>query len=510
MNLSDTLAVLGAVGLAALLDVAVKPAQKKIVSDWLTHATSRVGKVRYGGSSFLDRVFGRAVFLWRSIPRYAIISLISVSLSYFFAILSSPPRVIPAIKLFEGSLSALDVIIIVVCFSATIAGDIVSYAQTRMFVMAIDKSKNSVISAGLVAADVIISLSIFFVMFSIARLICVLLVLNYASTQTLSQTDLFAPAILKSALAKAGVEVGNSDESVTAFAIAIANGRSREELARVSDQARRDLARQFSRPAVLGDVTFKAVRDCPSGKGAISQANEAADQSIALFRAVMAEQARRRPISVDVARIEREMTFEFYQAVGQTRQTSVPCLMEVTSIRASEPAAAFIASAGPLNAWAAAFERTLFDAYSVVGFKLAPYVGMDPYKPAPEYAYSLKIQVQNSFLGAFPIDQDRASLVNYFNDTIVAPEGQVNVPFTPMVASSLATSAFLVLYLLTVIVASMRVKIMEIFNKVLPNFDTEKAVFTTISVAAISMLLATSIVGWILVILWRAILGYLI
>lgn len=222
-----------------------------------------------------------------------------------------------------------------------------------------------------------------------------------------------------------------------------------------------------------------------------------------LFRSVIAEQAQRRPITLDVDKITNQMDIAFYTAVATGNQ----CVAEITEIKASQTAAAFIGSAGPYNAWSAAFERTLFDAYSVVGFKLAPYVSFDPYSSAPAYAHSLKTQVQNSFLGAFPIDTDRARLSMYFDDQIVAPEGKMNVPFSPMVASALTTSAFLILYLLSLGIAGLRANTVALLQKLAPAFDTERAVFTTLTVAVIAALASIGVVVWLCQAIWRLMLG---
>ncbi|MHC3125968.1 hypothetical protein OB03_01065 [Brevundimonas sp. GN22] len=506
MGFSDLLAILGAVGLAAMLDVAVRPAQKQAFSAWLGRLASRAGKIGYGGSAFLDKVFGKPVFSLKAVPRYALISLCSIALSYTFAVLSSPPHVQPLITMFPDGMTALSATILAICFIAAIIGDIFSYAQTRLFVRTIDRSRNSVVTAGLVPADIIVSLAIFFTTFTIARLLCVLAVLSVEPTQKLTHTETFAPGLLTAALAEAEVEIGSDAPPISRFAILIANGKTEAQLRLVSQDVRRNLARQFSRPDALETVSYSSKRHCPAGREALLAGAEATKNSQDLFRSVMAEQAQRRPITVDVDRIVGQMGTAFYAAVGRAAEDQ--CLLEITEIKASQTAAAFIGSAGPFNALNAAFERTLFDAYSVVGFKLAPYVSFDPYSSAPAYAASLKTQVQNSFLGAFPIDTDRAMLSQYFDDEIAAPEGKLNVPFSPMVASALTTSAFLILYLLSLGIAGLRASAVALMQKVAPAFDTERAVFTTLTVAVLAALISLGTVVWLSQALWRLLLGY--
>lgn len=505
MSFSDFLAILGAVGLAAMLDVAVRPHHKKVFSEWLGRLASRAGKIGYGGSAFLDKIFGKSVLSFRSIPRYALISFLSIAASYIFAVLSSPSDVQPAITIFPDGITFLNIAIVATCLVFAVIGDVVSYAQTRLFVREIDKSKSVVITIGLVFSDVIVSLSIFFVTFTFARLVCVLFVLGVEPEQNMTHTDVFAPELLRGALSEAGVELGADGAPASKFAILLANGKTESQLALLSQDVKRRLVVQFDRPDALDEVKFVSTRRCPVGRDAALSGAIAAKNSQDLFRSVMAEQAQKRAIVVDVDKIVDQMGVAFYDAVGGVKDGK--CSIEVTEIKASQTAAAFVASAGPYNAWVAAFERTLFDAYSVVGFKLAPYVNFDPYSSAPAYGNSLKTQVQNSFLGAFSIDADRAKLSTYFNDPIEAPKGKVNVPFSPMVASALTTSIFLALYLLSLGAAGVRANTVAMIGKFAPAFDTEKAVFTTLAVAVIFTLIFIYSVFWVGQVAWKFLVG---
>lgn len=511
LSFSDTLAIIGALGLGALLDAAIRAPHKKRVSAWLARMASRAGKISYGGSAFLDRIFGRSILSWRAVPRYALISLASISMSYGFAVLSSAPDVMDAIWIFKDAITPLDLVLLGVCFGAAIVGDIFSYAQTRLFVRAIDRSRSVVISVGLVAADLIVSLSIFFATFSVARLICTLLVLQIPPIQTLHHTESYAPALLAAALAEAQVEVGSDKESISAFAVAIANGRTPIQLAAVADWHRRGVAGQMTDPRSLRHVNFTAERRCV-GSTTDGRLESAAAVALTqeLFTAVMAEQAQRRPLTADVERIRLGMGEAYYARVGKEigRPTPSACLVEVTSIEATTTAAAFISAAGPFNALWAAVERTLFDAYNVVGFKLAPYIGFDPYASTPLYFESLKLELQNTLLGAFPVDADRAMLTSYFSEPVKAPRGQVNVPFTPMVASALTTSAFLIIYLLGLSLAAIRSSGASLIQRLLPAFDLERAVFTSISIALVATFVFTAAGIWTLQALWRLLLGY--
>src|SRR5690606_26390630 len=114
-----------------------------------------------------------------------------------------------------------------------------------------------------------------------------------------------------------------------------------------------------------------------------------------------------------------------------------------------------------------------------------------------------KQQVQNSFLGAFPIEVDRARLATFFDDPVERPRGQINVPFTPMVASALTTSFFLILYMLAVTLASARSISVGAIKRVLPTFQTEQAVFTVLTLAVIAILMFVTGTLWIFSALWR-------
>lgn len=499
MTLADTLGLAGAIGLAALLDVAVRPAAKRKFSAWLGGLASRSQAVGYGGSAFLDRLFGPTILSKRAIPRYVLFSLASISASYLFAVLTSPPDVMQGIWISTGSISFLDWAILITCFGFAVLGDIISYSQTRLFVRAIDRARNGIISIGLVAADIIISLSIFFFMFSFARLVCVLAVLSVQPTQILTHTDHWAPDLMKDALLLMEVDTARSDQPATRLAIAIANADTPGQERRAALTTRELVSQQFGSPRTFDQVTFDADFGCPTGDNHTLDAARASSNTEELFRQMVAEQAAYRTIRANVTEISDAM----HLAAFVRPEPGAECGVKVLTVTGSIESASLIALAGPVNSWWAAFERTLFDAYQVVGFKLSPYVGFDPYLSAPDYAASLTQQVQISFLGAFPVDVDRARLVTFFDDPVRRPQGQINVPFTPMVASALTASFFLTVYMLAVSLASARSVSIGVIKRILPAFQTEQAVFTILTLAVIGILIFATGTLWVMSALWR-------
>ncbi|MDZ4056182.1 MAG: hypothetical protein U1D69_04315, partial [Polynucleobacter sp.] len=327
-----------------------------------------------------------------------------------------------------------------------------------------------------------------------------MIVIYSGPEQYLTRTEYYLPEVLSAGLSAAKIESVGEKEPASQFAVAISNARSEPALASVSELQKDGLSSLVMDERSLRHVQFETQRTCvKNNRSEITASLTHIDNTLELFESAAIEYSKRVPMTVNYNSIMTDMERNFYEDAMNAMKSEDPdeCIIEVTSVETMITPQAYIASAGPYNAWSAGFERTLFDAYQVVGFKLAPYISFDPYRSLQDYFLSLRAMLQNSILGATTVPYDQYILSEYFSDPVTPPNGSVNVPFTPMVASSLTTSVFLSIYMAAILVASIRRKILRLFNIILPTFEYKLAVFSSISIALVTAFIVAWLAFWL-------------
>jgi len=468
-------------GIAAALDFAVRKSVKKKISTKLKNTTRPGGSFDYRGSAALDRVFGTGLFSGKALFRYALISTTSIAASYGFALFTTfDPASLKQIDLFPKGATSLGALVLVTCVSFAVIGDFASYAITRLFIRTVDEYRNPVISAGLIAADVISSLALFFLSFSIARLLSYLLVLS-SGQNTLLASDNFSPDILKagtSLLNNPSFDINNKKSSLTLTALLAAAD---------SEQSRRKASEYFKQAEIpqslssgASSISYIAREGCLKD---VTTWATASNTSIDLVLASADELNESRTSKIDVKKVKDSLSRFSYSLDYQH------CSSALITIERRLPASTLLSVSGPANSYLAALERTAFDAYSVTSYKLAPYVNFDPSASLPDYYTSLQSMMENTFLAMSLPDQDKVSLISTYTAKEQNGNELVNVPFSPMVASSLTSSLIFLVYLLSGLVVSLRNKLLAASSRQLTRFDLDTAVFTTVALTISAILL---------------------
>lgn len=505
MSLSLLATIIGLLGIGTFFDAVVKPAQKRTVSHWLSRAIEAHGEMRFTGSRLLDRMFGAKIFGWKVLPRYIGISLGSITLSFVFAVATSPPEVQREMTILPVDAGLIDLLMVGLCLLAAVAGDLLSYAQTRLFVRQIDGTRNGVVMVGLAAADLAVSLTIFLAAFSLARLACVAIVLQMNPEIKISHVEEFSPTILREQFAT-GTAAERLAGSNANLAIAAAQAAPvRDDLNRLAAIGYENVQRNFGAENPLIDAVEVSVHPrCAEGRLDRDARRRAADHSANLAYHAAAEIHPRNMGAADFAQDRARADYARIEAQGMLADG---CQFEIYSLVIAVPASEMMARAGPVDAWFASFDLTLLDTAGVAGQKFSPYVSFDPYDDVPHYLSSLAVQIETSLLGIVARPRGASALIKPMIQDEIVEGPEINVPFTPMAASSLTTFVFLVGYLASLGLVAARIQTARALQKILPNIEIEKAVFTTISLALIAIVVGASVLHWALWSVWSALLG---
>jgi len=495
----ELLGVVGTLaGVGAALDFATKDSIKHGLGNWLLRVTASNSKYGYNGTAFLDRIFGKGLLSASASLRYMAISFASICVSYGIAYITTPSSPDGGIILFPEAPTFLSVTMLGVCVLFATIGDIASYSITRVFIRTVDSYQTRIVAVGLVVADIITSLSLFFLSFSFARITCVVLALLFSHEATRIENG---QQILQEAVATGlrsfNVQSTLSDSGATAIAIKIAHAEDEKELEAIGSAYRKI---EFPSSKVGNKYTFvkfPTTRECVKLPSSYLDVVQGRKNALDLMVRVAQEQNSQR-----VTKITQNEIDELGKTFSEVENSSSNCSHHIITITRSMSAGGLIAAAGPINAYLAAAEETLFDAYSIIGFKLAPYVYFDPYEEMNRYTLSLRHQVENTFLGIAQPDAQKVQVFGFVPESSEQAKGRVRIPFSPMAASSLTSSIFFLGYLATLGVALVWRRISMGIQLLAPKFDLDKAVFTSIGIAFSAVVAGIQILSYLLPLAW--------
>jgi hypothetical protein len=190
---------------------------------------------------------------------------------------------------------------------------------------------------------------------------------------------------------------------------------------------------------------------------------------------------------------------------ARIKSGSKTCPLSYVVVRRSISAKNLLRSAGIENAFLGAFERTLFQSYEVGGFKFAPYVPFDPYASQSIYLESVRAQVNQTFLQLWPPPERAVRVFEVWQESVPEAAPRLQIPFSPMLASSLTVTIFFILYLLYLVVLRARDLLLLWLGRALPRVQVEKGLFTALTVVITLMWAAFLLLFQLFELVWNLI-----
>lgn len=236
MDFVTSLSVIsGAAGIGAALDACAGPRYRTAFVQWIRNTSERQRDISLNGSALVDRVFGLRLFSRRAILVSIALSLASICVAYGIGIITTPAAMRADMFIFPAHPSFVDFVLLGICFLFAVGADVVSYAQSRLFIRAIDKARNGVVAIGMLIGDAVISLALFFVSFSFARMLCYIIVINVVSPPALARSEFYFPAIVQDFIEENEIDVPIGDAlDATGFAYRLQSARTASDLSSLS------------------------------------------------------------------------------------------------------------------------------------------------------------------------------------------------------------------------------------------------------------------------------------
>ena len=189
--------------------------------------------------------------------------------------------------------------------------------------------------------------------------------------------------------------------------------------------------------------------------------------------------------------------------VSQWTPTDPSCPLPILSITRELRPDSLVGIAGLWNAIWASFERTLYDFYTNFGFKLATYASVNPRADLGDFYSTLITQTQFGILGLPTGDPSVAYILSEFSYENPARTDVVQIPFSPMLASSLTVSAFFWAYIGMIYISRLASTLHGAVAPVFERVDFNKAPFTIIGISIGIVLTGAYLFFFVVGALWK-------
>jgi hypothetical protein len=486
----DLLAVIGLIlALAAALDFLAKQHVKLRFAQFINSSSGPYSQINYGITPILDKIFGKRLASPRAIWVSIGVSLSSLALTYWFAYITSDTSVT---YIFPYYVSSRSVGIFILFLAGCVVGDFFSFAQTRVFLRAVDGLQKGVISVGLALADAVISLAIFVGIFSVTRLLAYLIIIGTTPQGVIQQEKNINTAALRYAINEIRKD-GIARPSEVGWSSYLSNIKSPEDVSIADEVARRytnDLVKMDrSKDIVSVSVTFACVTNIYKAIADGADVSTLISREIAASRGLEEGGLEYDHVLKDVSRRVKSWT-----------PSDQGCIAPTLTIKQNLTPAGLLSVSGIANAFFASFERTLFDFYTNLGFKLAPYAYVDPNNDIGAFYASLIQQTQYGLLGTVPSNRNIQYALSEFAYKSPKNIETLRIPFSPMLASCLTISIVFMVYVAIVYLSRATYLLQSTLLVVKDKFNIETAPFTFVAlgmtIISMTMFFVSNIVSY--------------
>lgn len=481
--------------LAAALDFALNKKSKIQIANRIERMAVSAPPTDHPGYSYIQRFFGAKLFSRRAILISTLMSLISLVISYLYAVITSD---FSLVSIFEHNPSWLSLSFFVLFLMGSLVGDVFSYAQTRVFLKTIDHYRTGVVTIGLALADAVISLALFIFIFSFTRLIAYMAIVAGVSGGQLSSTQAINLDLLRDKLPElvSSGYVSNQEIQWLSFL-----ATAKEDDSSIIDNSLRIYTEEVVGPlGPSGEFSLKAEVLCAPEEAEIitfSDTVEMVSKSAAGARGFG-------QLDREYENLTRDITKAFASwKVDEQKAEDPNCALRILKIDRLMSPGKLLDIAGPTNTWWATFQMTFQDAYSSIAYKFGPYVSIDPFNDLDRFYESIIFQSGYSFLDLTDADPTIPYLLSEFKYGEPEKIEYMRVPYSPMLASALTVSILFWLYILTVFISRGVGNLSSLYRRVSKSFDVRVAPMTSVALVISVSFIGFESVSLVLRLLWR-------
>jgi hypothetical protein len=508
MNIVEILALLLAIGAALDLVVSI-PAKSKIIK-WAEKSYNLTAPADTLFEYF-DKRAGTKLVSWKAFRFSFYLSTIA-----FFTMFAAVFAIdgVQALSDFSQSLSStspLILIILPITAIIFIVGDFLSFAQTRLFIRAVNTLSDRYVTMIMLVGDILSSVLIFVAFAALARLTCYILLVVFLYTQPVRSSITYIPSVATSAL--------------------LSQGYSRDKLAKLADNSDvvkllmlSDDPSNFKKNLKQISVLYRRIYlpDKVFAKSIVSEASVVCldyEQSTALTNSDLSL-ALRQSVEISISAMatdgkypsrDKRKTITDTAAVQaiKARRSWAKCKIPAIKTERSVNLRSLFSEISPTDLYLASFGLTLNDMLESIPRKFSEYKTVDPANDIIAFAGNAILASSTGLLSIGGTNGEKMQAINVTNeisaDTFVTEH--TPLPFPTMAASSMVASIIFTVFLSMRLVARVATAGFHIMQSSLKIIDGEKYVFTYISLISIASTAGVLCAMELIRVGWRALIG---
>ena len=476
--------VIGIPSLGAALDAGVTEGAKQRVGRWVARQSEDLRAARFGGTKVFDKIFGSRVISVRALIATISLSTISVLAGFIIAYFTSSEEIRRSMLPLVDSTELFDVFSISMFVIIVIIGDFISYAQTRIFFAALDRVKNIYVSAILYIADLVLSIGIFVIMYSVAKAIVTIVAITSFYQHDWPVSSRVSPEVILASVDAWNVKesrsiTGSLERALSAYTSSPSMATSRvldREIAKLTYAHPENLITKSSEPIIycLDDFSVKS---------------EDKTHIYELLRD--SEDVGNRAIGLGAVRATFGGAASFSRSLP-TPNSGDRCAIHVVQRTSMLSMAKVMRQITWGDFFLGSIALTLHEVETSINTKFSALMYDDQISTAPAFLQYSLMAANSRFLG---IGQTRASGDVAFS-TPAARAGHVFIPFSILAFSSLSANFIFAIYMMCGLIISTGDQVLNI--PIFGKHIKDEAIFFRISISISIFILGATLAIFVL------------
>jgi len=511
--------------IGAALDTAFRSAAKTRLADWLNDAISRPASRLNLSSTVFDRIFGRRLWGMKSFLVSLALALGGlVTTMAITATLSEPARELMWTYLIEEQ-SAVGFACLAIVLAIVILFDYISYTQTRLFIRSTENISGASTSIVFVLADIIASIAIFIAGFSIARVLCMMIIAHFSLGEPVENTEIFSPALVEHAIISEGIDrdvafatmsSNEPDIALLALSMGFTEQNAEERLQIFADLSlQSDLGLEELTKVRFPYAEYTAELKCPRTIASFSMSNESALEvlagSVAKFGyGAVRIKSYREKLETDAAayidKVALGMEQHMQEMLGRSQSS---CPLPIIQINQSINYRDALGGTSLFDLYLSSLLSTTWEVGQTIPYKMSTYHVMSlsgTYRDFLENSYEIG---SRSPFGLSRPDAAKLNMSEFFGRGRLQDPPKVYIPMSSLATTAMISSILFLLVISARLVMWSAAQLRLALSRIFPLVELEKYPFSIafgtvallLFLAAILVFVTGTVWAWI----WTAI-----
>lgn len=464
-------------------------------------------------SRIADRLLGDRLISWKSFRRSVAFSLTAVAVALLLAYWQDPVFFAPIAEKVLTPDTGIAALCVGTCLVFTAFADFLSIAQTRLFAKTIEKFSDWRITATMVAADVMMSLTLFLLLFSFARTLAYVFILLSAPSESITSRSLYSPRVLQVIATRAGIaddvmaltpaEYGSDPRLKHLRGILAADlSRPGSELVVVSLLREEELRGVARKDLFSYYAQWQCLNPSPSAAESLGDSLKVFSNTQKIFENGLTALVSARP----KLRLQASPGQWAQASFAEVAKEQVSCPMPTIAVFKTFRPREALSAIGPLNAYMSALAGSTYGIFISLPNKFSGYEMINLNSEIGLFLANGARARSMPFFGMGKPNSGFQGTSEYFSALEIKTDGETAIPFTTFSLSSIFASLILFMSLIVGWSSRMGLRIILLTSVNVDQRKLSKLVFTFCGCAVSVLLVACAVGYWLLELLWIVLL----